>query len=160
MALTIKTNDMGGGKHMNVLLSQDPTGRALVMSIASFTPAVESFLLPKLAVAALLIRLLNPSKMQRIFLWVLTGSCFIVGSLCNVILFTNCNPAAGQWDVTVTKKECRPGYVLVNYSIFAGAYSTAVDTYLSLYPAFVLFGLQLALKKKIALSAALGLGLL
>ncbi|RYP16620.1 hypothetical protein DL765_005011 [Monosporascus sp. GIB2] len=38
------------------------------------------------------------------------------------------------------------------------AYSAFVDLYLAIYPAIVLFGLQLSIKKKLALSASLGLG--
>lgn len=37
-------------------------------------------------------------------------------------------------------------------------FSALVDLYLALYPAFILFHLQMSLRKKIALSAALGLG--
>lgn len=37
-------------------------------------------------------------------------------------------------------------------------FSAFVDLYLAFYPAFILFHLQMSLRKKIALSAALGLG--
>lgn len=38
------------------------------------------------------------------------------------------------------------------------AFSAFVDVYLAVYPAIVLFGLQMSTKKKIALSCALGIG--
>lgn len=38
------------------------------------------------------------------------------------------------------------------------AFSAVVDFYLALYPAIVLWSLQLHLKKKLALSVALGFG--
>jgi hypothetical protein len=38
------------------------------------------------------------------------------------------------------------------------AFSAFVDLYLATYPAFILFHLQMSLRKKIALSAAMGLG--
>jgi hypothetical protein len=38
------------------------------------------------------------------------------------------------------------------------AFSAFVDLYLAVYPALVLFNLQLNMKKKIALSCALGIG--
>lgn len=38
------------------------------------------------------------------------------------------------------------------------AFSAFVDVYLAIYPAIVLFRLQMATKKKIALSCALGIG--
>lgn len=41
---------------------------------------------------------------------------------------------------------------------FEIAFSAFVDLYLATYPAFILFHLQMSLRKKIALSAALGLG--
>lgn len=39
-----------------------------------------------------------------------------------------------------------------------GAISAAVDLYLAVYPAVVLYRLQINLKKKVALSVALGFG--
>lgn len=46
---------------------------------------------------------------------------------------------------------------LTNGSFYI-AFSAFVDLYLATYPAFILFHLQMSLRKKIALSAALGLG--
>lgn len=40
----------------------------------------------------------------------------------------------------------------------SSAFSAFVDVYLAVYPAVVLFGLQMSLKKKVVLSSALGIG--
>lgn len=48
--------------------------------------------------------------------------------------------------------------ILVYYAITVGSVSGAVDLYLAIYPAVILYGLRINLRKKIALSCALGLG--
>ncbi|KAH8900966.1 hypothetical protein GQ53DRAFT_612064, partial [Thozetella sp. PMI_491] len=157
MGLSIKAVIAGDGKHF-VVLSDSQKGDALLYSIASLSPSVLSFAIPKLGVVALLVRLLNPSRFQRIFLWTLVIVCAISAAMCNVLMFAQCRPTKALWDITVTEKECWDPYILVNYSIYAGTFSACTDLYLAVYPAIVLFGLQMKLKKKIVLSAALGIG--
>ena len=48
--------------------------------------------------------------------------------------------------------------MIIDYAIFTGAISAAVDLYLACYPMTVLMKLQMSLRKRLAFSAALGLG--
>ena len=82
-------------------------------------PGVMTFSTPKLAVAYLLMRLLNPSKWQRRILGFLSVSCIVFAALCAVFLFAQCSPVKGLWD-PVLKPVCWKPSVLINWTIFAG----------------------------------------
>ncbi|CAJ2510508.1 Uu.00g133170.m01.CDS01 [Anthostomella pinea] len=147
------------GKHAQ-LLDQDQLSGAIpvLLTMVGFFPGVRSFAFPKLAAVYLLTKLMNTSKTHRIFLWTLSSLCVLILSGCIILLFAQCTPSRAQWDLSITEKTCWSPYVLVDYSIAAGAFSALVDLYLAVYPAIVLFRLQMNIKKKVALSISLGLG--
>ncbi|KAK7954133.1 hypothetical protein PG988_014827 [Apiospora saccharicola] len=146
-ALTSKAVSYGLGRHMEALSREDQIAVTTWTYIA-FCPGVMSFAIPKLAVVALLVRLMAPE------------SCTI-GSY-------------GLWASRVIDKRCPPFNnvaleppdhcvsisVQVNWCLFAGSLSAFVDFYLAIYPSVVLYHLQMRRRKKVALSIALGLGVL
>jgi hypothetical protein len=151
--------------------------QALFFTLLNFPFGILAFGLPKVAVVALLTRIMNPSRAHRWFLWGLSLLCLLVLLGCAPMLFAQCTPSHSQWDLNFPpdQKKCWPKYVLVNYAIASGgrsyfsrvlettthrllALSAFTDLYLAVYPATVLWTLQLNLKKKIALSVALGIG--
>ncbi|KEZ39112.1 hypothetical protein SAPIO_CDS10502 [Scedosporium apiospermum] len=146
----------GNGKHFAILNDKQKSG-AILWTIVGFCPGIMSFGVPKLAVIHLLTRLMNPSRIHRIFLWFLGTLCILSLLGCVVVLFAQCTPARAQWDFSLERK-CWSPWVLVNYAIYAGSLSAATDLYLAVYPAVVLFGLRIPFRKKVALSAALGIG--
>lgn len=157
VAIAIMAVNNGNGRHFDTLSLNDMQG-AIFWTILGFPFGVVAFGLPKLAVVSLLTRLLNPDKWHKIFLWIMALLCF--GSLlgCIVILFAQCSPAKSQWDFSITEKTCIDKWVLVDYAIFAGGFSAFTDLYLAVYPAVVLWSLQMRLRKKLALCVALGIG--
>ncbi|KAH8891131.1 hypothetical protein GQ53DRAFT_865868 [Thozetella sp. PMI_491] len=157
MSFSVKAVMSGDGRHFDVL-TYEQKGEALLWSIVSFTPSVLSFAVPKLGVAALLDRLLSPSRLQRAILWSLVILCNITLNLCNIFMFAQCSPSRALWDLSITDKKCWEPSTVVKWSFYAGTLSAFTDLYLALYPAVVLFGLQMKLKKKLILSAALGVG--
>ncbi|KAK7229256.1 hypothetical protein V2G26_001426 [Clonostachys chloroleuca] len=146
----------GNGKHYQ-LLSDERQEKVILWTIVAFCPGVLCFGFPKLAVAHLLIKLMNPGKYHRWFLWGMVIWCLLTLFATIGTLLGQCQPANSQWNFDI-KGECVPKHHIVNFSLYAGAYSAFVDIYLAVYPAIVLFQLQLKLKKKIALSIALGIG--
>ncbi|KAL2106172.1 hypothetical protein VUR80DRAFT_7105 [Thermomyces stellatus] len=146
----------GNGKHWALLTVEQQQG-AILWTTAAFCPGVMSFGLPKMAVAYLLTKLLNPSKWHKYFLWWLGIWCQLTLFATVGVLIGRCTPARSQWDFSV-KGECFDSSILVAYCIYAGAFSAFVDFYFAVYPTVVLFNLQLSLKKKFALSVALGIG--
>ncbi|SPO07027.1 related to integral membrane protein PTH11 [Cephalotrichum gorgonifer] len=152
----IKAAQAGNGKHF-LVLENSQKSEAILWTIVGFCPGVMSFGLPKLAAVHLLTRLMNPGRTHKIFLWFLgiVANLSLLG--CVVILFAQCKPVESQWDFSIQGK-CIDKWVLVHYAMFAGGMSAGTDLYLAAYPAFVLFGLQIPRRKKIALSGALGIG--
>ncbi|KAF2453059.1 hypothetical protein BDY21DRAFT_388291 [Lineolata rhizophorae] len=147
----------GNGRHFQ-LLTTEQQENTIMFTIAGFCPGIFSFAVPKLAVVSLLTKVMNPSKLHRIWLWFMTSMCALILFGCVIILYAQCTPSRSQWDFSITDKTCWSPWVLVDYAIFAGSFSATVDLYLAVYPTIVLFKLQMSIKKKLALSSALGLG--
>ncbi|KAG7062682.1 integral membrane protein [Colletotrichum scovillei] len=163
----------GNGRHMSLLSIEQQEG-AILWTTAAFCPGIMSFGLPKLAVVSLLVRLMNPDRYHKWFLWWMGIWCQLTLFVTAGLLLGRCTPARSLWDFSV-KGTCFDVNILVAYCIYAGllhnealllvadtcrclAFSAFVDVYLAVYPAVILFGLQMAIKKKIALSCALGIG--
>ncbi|KXH65361.1 integral membrane protein [Colletotrichum nymphaeae SA-01] len=146
IALEIWAIRCGNGRHADTL-SQEQQSAAILSTISGFPPNVLAYTVPKFAVVALLVRILNPGKMHQVVLWGMATGCLVLVSLCIIILFAQCKPTHAQWDFTVTEKSCWSPWVLVNVAILTGV-----------YPATVLMRLQMNIKKKVILSTALGIG--
>ena len=100
----------------------DLVERILLINYVDFALGIMSFTTPKLAVAALLNRIMNPTLFHRIWLWILTGSVFVASSICIIVLFTMCDPPQALWKVRLMSEgaTCRPTKILVGYAIFTG----------------------------------------
>ncbi|EER25284.1 hypothetical protein D8B26_007908 [Coccidioides posadasii str. Silveira] len=156
VAITHVNVVVGYGRQQKTLAIEN-IETAIMLNTVSFIFGILSFTIPKLAVAAMLNRILNPTRFQRYFLWILTGLGTVISIVCILVLFTMCSPPQGLWRVRM-KAKCRDTWILINYAIFTGAVSAFVDLYLSIYPTTVLWKLQMSTRKKVALSAALSLG--
>ncbi|KAK2029185.1 integral membrane protein [Colletotrichum zoysiae] len=146
----------GTGRHLDVLTLEQQQS-IMLWSTAAQCPGIMSFSLPKLAVICLLTRLLEPGVLHKWFLWWMGIWCQLTLVATVAILIGRCTPARSLWDFSVAG-TCFDPSILINYSIYAGTFSAFVDVYLAVYPAIVLFKLQMRLKKKLALSCALGIG--
>ena len=164
---------LGYGQHSIVIT--DRLDLVLLINYINFALGIISFALPKLAVAALVNRLLNPTPTQRAILWGLTGFVALVSSICIIVLFTMCNPPRALWDTSLLSRgaNCRNSWILVDYAIFTGgrynyypiarqtqtslAVSAFTDLYLAIYPTVILLKLHMSLRKRLALCGALGL---
>ncbi|KAH0439989.1 integral membrane protein [Colletotrichum camelliae] len=155
-ALSTIAVSYGNGKHMKLLSTEQQQG-AILWTTAAFCPGIMSFGLPKLAVISLLTRLMNPGRYHKWFLWWMGVWCQLTLFVTAGLLLGRCTPARSLWDFSVTGK-CFSKHILVAYCIYAGVFSAFVDVYLAVYPAIVLFGLQMSTKKKVALSCTLGIG--
>ncbi|PWY70298.1 hypothetical protein BO94DRAFT_502324 [Aspergillus sclerotioniger CBS 115572] len=116
-----------------------------------------SFAFPKLGVAALLHRILIPGIRMKCALWGLTGLVMAVAVVNILLFFTSCDPPRALW-MTVAGATCRSSNVIIGFATFNGALSAFTDLSLAIYPSVILWKLQMSLRKKLALSAALGLG--
>ncbi|KAL4931390.1 uncharacterized protein BDV17DRAFT_297144 [Aspergillus undulatus] len=151
---------IGYGKHAWVLEDKTVEHASLLNSLG-FLFGIISFSVPKLAVAAMLNRILNPSFWQKALIWGLAGLGAVISGICIIVLFTMCDPPKALWQTSLVaagQATCRDVWILVDYAIFTGAYSAFIDLYLAFYPVTTLMKLHMSLRKRLALCAALGLG--
>ena len=115
----------GYGKHTTAI-SIPNAEKALLFNTIAFIIGIVSFALPKLAVAALLCRLLNPNMLQRCLVWGLTGLVAVV-ALVNILIYvTMCDPPQALWKISMVmeqKATCRSIRILIDYATFNGGMS-------------------------------------
>ncbi|KAK1515852.1 uncharacterized protein CCOS01_13050 [Colletotrichum costaricense] len=155
---TLKAVALGNGKHVG-MLTDEQKEETLRWTIFSFGFGIIALALPKLAVVALMNRLLNPRRLHRLFLWTLGLLC-CVGLLGNVIgLFAEC-PQEAVVNITYTKTACLGPERAVAYSISTSGISAATNAYLAIYVALSVRRLKIARRKRLAITISLVLGLL
>lgn len=112
---------VGFGRHASTL-SEANLELAILLNTVSFLFGILSFTIPKLAVAAMLSRILNPGWMQKTFLWLLTGTAAAVSCICIIFLFTMCDPPQALWQIHLIKEgaKCKDVWMLIDYAIFTG----------------------------------------
>lgn len=110
------------GKHVGATSTHNME-MAILWNTISFLFGILSFSIPKLAIAAMLSRVLNPPPLPRMALWGLTGFAAVVSCICIVILFTMCDPPQALWYVHLAQTEgatCKPTSILIDYAYFTG----------------------------------------
>ncbi|KAK3324941.1 hypothetical protein B0H66DRAFT_107629 [Apodospora peruviana] len=145
----------GGGRHVAILDPADVT-MAVKYTVISFVPGVSSFIIPKFAVVILLAKLLNPGRIHKTIMWVVSILYLLLAAGMLVINFAQCTPAAAQWGGA--EGTCWDRKITVDYALALGAVSVVFDFYLAIYPTVVLSKLHMSWKKKLALSSSLGFG--
>lgn len=176
LGLTTANCIVGYGRHA-ITLDLPHLEKAILLNTVGFLFGILSFTIPKIAVAIMLIRILNPSKIHKYFIIGLVSCAACIAVICIILLFTECDPPASQWDKSIKNAKCRDPWFLIDFAVFTGgtwlvqrvlsipswleyvtALSAFVDLYLSIYPSVVLWKLKMSLKKRLALMCALGLG--
>lgn len=120
--VTTAAVSVGYGRHAAVL-SMPKLELAIMLNTVSFLFGILSFTIPKLAVTAMLNRILNPGTLQKSLLWVLTGTAAVVSGICIIMLFTMCDPPEALWKVHLVlagEAKCKNVWILINYAIFTG----------------------------------------
>lgn len=113
----------GNGRHFNTLTTEQQEGVILWM-MSAYVPGIPSLGLGKLAVIALLTRLLFPGKLHYWALWVLGSLCVATLVTTVSLLMLQCSPPRALWDFSVEGK-CLPVEVLIGMSFLASSeYST------------------------------------
>ncbi|KAH7313877.1 hypothetical protein B0I35DRAFT_513461 [Stachybotrys elegans] len=148
--------DSGNGLHM-AILSDRQQQDVVMWTTAAFCPGIMFFGLPKVAIVLLLVRLLDPPKGFRIFLWSLIAISQ-VSFICLIgLLLGRCNPPARMWNPAVDG-DCMDIHIVTDFAMFTGAFSAFIDVVLAVYPAFVLLQTKMPLRRKVGLTVVLGVG--
>ena len=156
MAMVTASVESGSGRHVATLTVPQAEHAILLTSIA-FIPGILSYTVPKFAVLILIKDLLSPSRTHMIALWITAVISAVLTVLCIVFVYAQCDPPQALWTFEI-QARCWDPLILVSTSIAASASSAVFDFWFALYPAVVLWRMQMNQRKKIALSTALGFG--
>jgi rhodopsin domain-containing protein len=110
--------DHGNGRHLEAL-SQEQQEKVVFWTLVGFPFGILSFGLPKLAVVALLTRIMNPSRLHKAVLWSMTIVCNVLLVLNALFLLGRCQPAESQWNFDI-EGTCWNPEILVVYAITTG----------------------------------------
>ena len=148
--------DAGYGKHYQDI-SPEARPLAVYRSIVHSSIAVWSYSLPKLAIVALLNRLLAMSSSISITFWSLAIALVGCSSALSAVWYAQCSPREHQWNRAVPG-TCLNPRVLENLSYFVVAFSIFLDFLFAAYPIFAVSRLNMARQKRIVISIALSGG--
>ncbi|KAI0123714.1 hypothetical protein BJ170DRAFT_92455 [Xylariales sp. AK1849] len=146
----------GLGRHYDELSPSDQIN-ALKWSTIIDAVIIWAFSLPKLAIIALLRRILNYGLHTAVFFW---GLAFVGQALIfsmSVFIFVQCNPTAKNWDKDIPG-ICLPTDVLIGIEYFVSSWSAFLDLFFAVYPVPFVMRLNMPMKTRIAVSSALSLG--
>ncbi|OCL08125.1 hypothetical protein AOQ84DRAFT_268068, partial [Glonium stellatum] len=110
---------------------------------------------PKIAITMLLVKIMGPSKHGVIWLWSLNILLNAISIVCLITAFVQCTPVSAYWTHMGT---CWAPQIVANLAITQGAISSFTDFALALFPVPIIWNLQMALGKKIAVCLLMGLG--
>ncbi|KAG8208466.1 Integral membrane protein [Trichophyton interdigitale] len=113
----------------------------------------------RIAYASLLLGILPPIKWRSRMLWTLIWIQFVVDVGTVIISFVQCRPINKFWDAGVPG-HCWAPTVQQYVGFFQGSVCSAVDLVLAVFPASLLWNLNMEMKKKISLSLLMGLGII
>ncbi|KAI8276988.1 hypothetical protein K4K60_007309 [Colletotrichum sp. SAR11_57] len=97
--------------------------------------------------ARLFVRLAVYNKLMSDDYWI------ILSTICA------CSPPSAAWNFDLPR-DCIKPKVIEGLAFWASSWSAFLDFYLAIYPAVVLWRLQMSMKKKIGLTIALGMGVI
>lgn len=128
---------LGYGTHAAVI--QQKGGEELLEKVLlinfgpDFSMGIMGFATPKLAVVALLSRILNPGKIHRFLLWFMASFVLVASIICIIVILTNCSPHEALWKTRLMAEgaTCRDPWIMVNYCIFTGGRSIGIALYSS-----------------------------
>ncbi|KAL8883168.1 MAG: hypothetical protein Q9192_007396 [Flavoplaca navasiana] len=117
----------------------------------------------KISVAFLIQRIQGSSKWRTWFLRFCSISVGLTASVVVIFLFAQCQPVRSLWTPSMLKDgtgHCWDPIPINNFDIAIASYFAWLDFVLAILPAGIVWKLQMALRKKLALCALLGMGVL
>ncbi|KAI1387335.1 uncharacterized protein F4822DRAFT_430091 [Hypoxylon trugodes] len=146
----------GLGKHASEL-SDDQKKHALKYNAIINAVLIWQFSLPKFAIIAILKRILNYGTKTAVLFWTLgitSQACFFAVS---VWWFKQCDPVEFGWDKSIKGGTCADISVMSNLAYFTSAYSAFLDIFFAFYPIPFIMRLNMPLRSRLAVAAALSL---
>ncbi|MCJ1402818.1 hypothetical protein MMC11_006039 [Xylographa trunciseda] len=150
----------GGARHM-YYLKQEPSQLVYITELNWISQpfAIMALGLGRISVSLFLLRLLGPNSVWRRWFLILNNYfVFIQCALESIFCFTQCRPVQAIWIPSTPGANCWAPDVTTNFNIAVASYTAFHDFCLALLPVTIVWNLQMARKKKIAICVFLGLG--
>ncbi|KAI0965546.1 hypothetical protein F4678DRAFT_452353 [Xylaria arbuscula] len=147
----------GLGRHQHTLPVEDAI-RAIMWDYLAQPPAIIGPAFGRISFAMLLLTLVKVQKPRRILLYAIIASQFIVNTIVYVLILTQCKPIQSLWDYRI-KGDCWNLVYQRNIGFFQGAFNAASDLALAVFPAVIVWNLQMELSQKVSLVILMGLGI-
>lgn len=112
----------GNGKHFDVL-TMEQQQNTIKWMMAAYVPGIETLGLPKLAVIALLTRLLAPGRTHFWILWAMGIICCLSLTAMVMTLILQCSPPSALWDFSLPR-NCLDPKVLEGLAFWASSSCT------------------------------------
>ncbi|KAH8904827.1 hypothetical protein BR93DRAFT_916595 [Coniochaeta sp. PMI_546] len=155
--LTIVSCKFGVGRHLTEIPPDDQPIALELLYIGRFFGII-AVTTSKTSFAVTLLRLAT-KRWHRWAVWSIIATLNTVMGLTALFLFVQCTPVYKAWIISASG-TCWDSRVTISYSIFAGAYSAAMDFILALFPWFLIWNLQMNKKEKVGVAVAMSLGVL
>lgn len=156
VALTNVSVSHGLGRHV-VYLQPDQVSYILYLSAILQPIGIFSYVVPKLAVVMLIIKLMGPKKHGVWFLYSIFTILAISSALAAMFLFVQCDPPSHFWN-PMEHAKCWSPNVLMYTTVFSGSWSAFVDLSLAIFPITVFWNLKIKRSRKICISTLMGFG--
>lgn len=144
--------EVGLGKHNGK--THDPTALQLMIVVATVF-SVLGAAWSKTSFALTLLRITKGLLYWGI--WAIIVSLNVVLTFNAILQFIWCSPSAAAWDMMVDGK-CWNRTIVVDYTIFAAAYSAGMDVLLACVPWLVIMNLKMKRSEKIGVAVCMSLG--
>ncbi|EHK16347.1 uncharacterized protein TRIVIDRAFT_39171, partial [Trichoderma virens Gv29-8] len=138
-------------------LSPEQLEQAIKWNAIINSVVIWSFSLPKFAIIAILKRILDYGTKTTVLFLSLALTCQACFLAVSIWWFAQCHPVAYQWDKTIEGGSCASGEVLTSLAFATSAYSAFLDLFFAFYPVPFIMRLNMPLKNRLAVCAALGL---
>ncbi|KAK3942897.1 hypothetical protein QBC46DRAFT_339149 [Diplogelasinospora grovesii] len=147
----------GLGRHMASLPHESIVMAHKLMATADFFIII-SIAISKSSFAVTLLRLaLEP--WHKILVWGVIVTVNLFMWLSAIFIFCSCAPIESIWDDDLPG-TCWDARMLLNFNIFTGGWSAAMDFVLALFPWFLIWRLNMQKMEKIGVCIAMSLGIL
>ncbi|PKS11250.1 hypothetical protein jhhlp_003011 [Lomentospora prolificans] len=148
VCITTSVTRYGLGQHIHAIPSEHHTTLGLLGDLTA-TLALFGAMWSKTSFAVTMLRL--TSEWPRALVWFALISINVFTSVTILLTWVSCGQ---RWNGA----GCVPKNVYVSYSIFAGAFSGAVDLALALLPWYLIWGMRMDIRERLGITVAMSLG--
>jgi hypothetical protein len=157
--LTISV-DYGIGTHISPATpssNPDPQSQLYQLIFTNFSILAIAF--GKMAVIQFILQLEGTNRNGKRILYFCAASNCIVSFIFIPLLWAQCNPVNKIWNPSITG-VCYGKETYTTFAYFQGSFGATLDTALALYPAIMLWHLQVKLHIKLGLIILFGFGIM